>query len=226
MDDISQKTEKVNSDGEPNNDIRVISVPDAKCARCKPVTHNGFLGTLPKALESLRGKRRWVLWRWEPEGDGWTKPPYAPSGRRASIDNPNTWSTFDEVLQAYRKNGVDFDGIGFVLSEEEAAFDLDDCKDEREEFHPWALNLINQGRTYSEVTVSGGGLRIIGLADGPPVHTKRTVPETVAPNANGMSAEIYRRAKRYITISGNQIDKSVISLKNIDALIDKTCAEL
>jgi hypothetical protein len=45
------------------------------------------------------------------------------------------------------------------------------------------------------------------------------------PNAKGMSCELYRKANRYITITGNQIG-SAAELINIDTLIDRTLADL
>jgi len=74
--------------------------------------------------------------------------------------------------------------------------------------------------SYAEVTPSGTGIRILGLASGAALHRKFPVPK-----ANGMSIEIYRRADRYITISGAQIGGTA-ELANIDAQIDAVAAKL
>jgi putative DNA primase/helicase len=69
------------------------------------------------------------------------------------------------------------------------------------------------------VTPSGKGLRIIGLATGPSVHRKFAVP-------GGGSVEVYRNAKRYVTITGLALpghDPEVLA--RIDDAIDRTVAE-
>src|SRR5579871_4294459 len=59
----------------------------------------------------LRGKPRWVLWRYELRDTTWTKVPHQPNGRRASSTDAATWSSFGTVVSAYRAGG--WDGIGF-----------------------------------------------------------------------------------------------------------------
>jgi hypothetical protein len=106
------------------------------------------------------------------------------------------------------------DGVGFVLKDTPyAAFDLDDCfikvAECENEPAPWAKKLVESAGSYWELTPSGGGLRIIGTAEGDHVDTgKLSMPVG--------SLEIYRKATRYITITGVGEGE----LTNIDALID------
>src|SRR5262249_49941990 len=72
---------------------------------------------------------------------------------------------------------------------------------------------------YAEITVSGTGLRIIGTAKGDEVHRKHQITD-------GMSLETYRRTRRYITISGNQLPGTPSLLADIDPVIDDTVAQL
>src|SRR5262249_31709124 len=72
---------------------------------------------------------------------------------------------------------------------------------------------------YIEVTVSGSGLRVVGTAVGKPTHTRYKVV-----GHNGAGIELYRRAIRYITVSGLQVGNSD-TLPNIDALIDSLTAQ-
>ena len=71
---------------------------------------------------------------------------------------------------------------------------------------------------YIEVTVSGCGLRIIGTATGQETHTKYRIEGRI-----GAGIELYRRAVRYITVSGLQVGQSN-ALPNIDWLIDDIAA--
>jgi primase-polymerase (primpol)-like protein len=124
---------------------------------------DGPHGGLPQALEPLKTKPRWLLWRWEEKNGKRTKPPYQINGRRASIDKPDTWCPYEQAIE----NGGSFDGIGYVLSPEEAAFDIDDCRDKvTGEINPWALMLVDRANSYAEITVSGTGIRIIGTGEG------------------------------------------------------------
>src|SRR5262245_57778756 len=100
----------------------------------KPPTYMGDLANLPHALEPLTEQQRWVLWRWElrKDKDGkpkWTKPPIQPNGAYAKNNDPSTWATYTEVLDAMER--VEADGIGYELLDDQlTAIDLDDCRDE------------------------------------------------------------------------------------------------
>jgi hypothetical protein len=106
-------------------------------------------------------------------------------------------------------------GIGFALTDSDyAAIDLDKCRDpETGRIDAWAQDIIDRAPgAYVEATVSGTGLRVIGVAVGSEAHRKFTVSGEAA-------VEVYRKATRYITISCAQIGDCA-ELTNIDALID------
>src|SRR5262249_31020602 len=183
-----------------------------------PQTIQGDLRNLPSAIAPLTKLPYWVLWRWErpkKDSDKWTKVPYQPSGAKAKNNDPATWSPYAAVIAAADR----FDGIGFVLFEH-GAFDLDKVRDlSTGNIAPWAQKLIDDSQSYAEITVSGTGLRIIGTAKGDEVHRKHQI-------IDGMSLETYRRTRRYITISGNQLPGTPSLLADIDQIIDDTVAQL
>src|SRR5262249_29066179 len=72
--------------------------------------------------------------------------------------------------------------------------------------------------SYTEITPSGTGVRIIGWGNGP------KPPRTKLPVGDGVTCEFYRKATRYITMTGNQIGDA--PLVNIDAVMDATLDEL
>src|SRR5262249_6641292 len=186
-------------------------------------TFNGDLNVLPVALKSLSEKNQWVLWLWARGDSGkWTKPPLQARFpyRRAKNNDPATWSSHAEAAHAVQV-GIGH-GIGFVLTGTEiAAIDLDRCRDsETGAIDAWAKAIIDRASdAYIEVTVSGSGLRVVGTAIGKATHTRYK-----APGHNGAGIELYRRAVRYITVSGLQIGNSD-TLSNIDALIDNLASE-
>ena len=172
----------------------------------------------PAALKPLTYCDHWVIWRWEVNRQGKrTKVPYQPRqpNRKAQTDDVHTWATFAEARTAAQHA----DGIGFVLTHTEyVAFDIDDCRDAQTGvIHPWATNLIARANSYTEVTVSGTGIRIIGTGIGSELHLKKPV-------VDGVSCEIYRKATRYIVMTGQQIGDKPFA--NIDAVIDATKVEL
>jgi hypothetical protein len=181
---------------------------------------NGDLRQLPTALAPLTKLQHWVLWNYElnKKGDDWTKVPYQPNGRKAANNRPPTWSTYDDVI-AVANN---FTGIGFcLLNSGLAAFDIDDCRDPATGvIDPWATNLVNRAGSYTEITPSGTGLRIIGYGTGQEVQRKHS-------KINGIvSVETYRQTTRYITITGNPLPGAPAQLCNIDAVIEAVVAEL
>src|SRR5713101_1297498 len=160
-----------------------------------PGTHNGDLRHLPAALTDLVIETRWVIWRWQyvPARKKWTKVPFQPADprRKARSNDPSTWSSHDASVDVVESRKAD--GIGFMLKDSNvAAFDIDDCRNpETGEIASWAWKLVIEAASYTEVTVSGTGLRIIGLGAGPHVHRNQVMPGT-----DGGRIETYRRASR------------------------------
>ena len=139
----------------------------------RPVTFQGDLGNLPDALAPLKALPNWVCWKWEwkvnKNGVGkWTKPPLRPDNpqRYAKNNDPSTWGTYEEALAAF--DAGQCDGIGFnLLGTDIAAFDLDKCRDRTSgAIAPEAMAIVNRTQSYTEITPSGTGLRVIGTAAG------------------------------------------------------------
>ncbi len=147
----------------------------------------------------------------------WTKVPYQPNGGKASTTNPGTWSGYQTCIAALSGNG--FDGIGFnLLKSGIVAFDVDKCRDPMtDELKVQARELLQRcGNTYAEVTVSGTGIRIIGLGDS---EVNRQKKYDVG---DGVSVEVYRctETARYITVSGSVLPGHDGPLLNLDSVID------
>jgi primase-polymerase (primpol)-like protein len=175
----------------------------------KPPTYVADLTHLPKALERITGQKRWVVWRWEKRVkkngvETWTKPPYQCSYPliAAKSNDPNTWGTYQAAIAAVEAGLAD--GIGFMLKDSDvAAADLDHVRDAQTgEPLGWAKRLCLEADSlglYREITVSGSGLRFIGLSQGDELHRKFTFNRS-----SGAGIELYRNCGRYITISGLQ----------------------
>jgi hypothetical protein len=183
-------------------------------------------------LLPLLAQSRWVVWRLEGRNGG--KPSKVPHvaarpSLKASSKSSQDWCDFETALSVAHAHN--FDGVSFVLSPTVmttkpgeftpisdphlCAFDLDDCRDAATGvLAAWAQAVVEECASYTEITPSGTGLRIIGYgrAD-PPVHDKRPAPDAG-------SCEIFRKASKIITITGDALDGWDRPLANIDAAID------
>jgi hypothetical protein len=192
----------------------------------KPKTYNADLSRLPAALAPLTLEKRWVVWPWELRSSKngqpkWTKPPRQAGDpkRDARSNDPATWGSYEDAVAAVAAGNAD--GIGYMLKgSTTGAIDLDHCVErDSAKLDLWAERLHEEsGGAYHEITVSGGGLRIIGTVAGPEVHRRFTFDRNT-----GAGIEIYRNATRYITISGLQLG-SCAALPPLDDFIDKLLA--
>jgi putative DNA primase/helicase len=179
---------------------------------------------LSACLETLTREDRWLVYRLERRNGKLTKPPFRADDPRISAksNNPATWGRYGIAVQACADGKAD--GIGLALMNREensriAALDLDDCRNpENGVLLPWAQRLLDDCRSYAEITPSQRGIRIIGTATGAKLHRKLAVPE-------GGSVEVYRDAERYIVVTGDTLTPDITELGNIDALCDRIVAE-
>lgn len=158
--------------------------------------------SLPEPLAHLRQALRWVGWKWTQKPDGaWDKPPYRAAfpDFHASTTNPKTWAMLDTAERALAAGNID--GIGYVIREdaEHVFLDLDDCRDPiTGEIADWANSLVEECDSYTELTPSGAGLRIIGTHGGflsAPIDASYRLP-------CGGHGEVYFRGIRYVTMTG------------------------
>ena len=118
---------------------------------------------------------QWVCWRYEERKNSKgetrkTKVLKTPSAfsyngqpRNAKSDDPNTWRTFHQAVEAYRQHSNAYNGIGFVPKPEQSyvLIDIDDCISENG-ISPNAQQILERfGSTYAEKSVSGSGIHII-----------------------------------------------------------------
>jgi hypothetical protein len=113
--------------------------------------------------EAVRALPNWVVWRWEKRRNRHgavkkTKVPYnARTGKHGKSNDPRTWSSLDEAVTAYER---EYDGIGLCLSERLIAADLDGCYLDGV-IEPWAQQIVDELDSYTEITPSRTGLRVL-----------------------------------------------------------------
>jgi putative DNA primase/helicase len=144
-----------------------------------PLTPN--LAGIPAKLKAIS---HWLVWKSEEREGKSTKVPYSPrTGKKARVNDPKTWSTFDEAVEAHRKGG--YAGLGFVFWRVDPAgndgqqdagnvpplvgIDLDKCLNrEAGEIDPEAQTIVKQMDSYTEISPSGTGLHIWAVGRLPP----------------------------------------------------------
>jgi hypothetical protein len=186
----------------------------------RPTTHQGDLAKLPPALAPLVARAQWCIWRWTKRPDGsWQKPPFvaADPRRNASSTDPNTWTDFGTALAAVRAGHGD--GVTYVLTENDpfAAADLDHCRNPKtHSIDTWAQKFLARGRgAYVEITPSGEGLRIWGVADGAKAHRAFALEI----DGKSIKAELFRHTNKPLTVTGLELARVPV-LTGIDRLID------
>jgi putative DNA primase/helicase len=166
---------------------------------------------IPAELTALP---QWVLWRYQDRDGRQTKTPLNCMGYKADITNPENWSKFEDALKFASRPGF-CNGIGFAFSAGDpyCGIDLDDCyPNDAAECAPWAAGILERFRnTYSEVSPSGGGVKIWCLARAPRCGRW--------PIQDG-AVEVYDRA-RFFATTGRSIGTSVIvdHQSDIEALV-------
>src|SRR5689334_9028704 len=90
------------------------------------------------ALEDLRPGWQWVCFTKD-------KVPYTPSnGKRAEADDPTTWGTYEEAIEALRARPQMYVGIGreFLKEQGITGIDLDHSIDEQGNISEFAQHVL------------------------------------------------------------------------------------
>jgi putative DNA primase/helicase len=119
--------------------------------------------------DQLTVRHQWVNWRYvvrDPKAKP-TKVLFQPNGKAAKVNEPATWSPFEHCQIAYlepRAGTIPFAGVGYVLSGADpfCGFDFDHCRNpETGEIDPLILSYVLRLNSYSEISPSGTGLRVL-----------------------------------------------------------------
>jgi len=135
-----------------------------------------------------------LLWRLEDRDGKPSKTPYQVSGTLAKVNDPATWTTFENALTAYLQGG--FSGLGIALSGDDdlTGVDLDKCLNPNTgELDPEAARIVADLPTYCEISPSGRGLRLFAFGRLPQGGRRKG------------KVEMYESG-RYLTVTGHQFN--------------------
>lgn len=150
--------------------------------------------TFANIPDEMQKYPNWILWKLEDRGGKKAnKTPYSIDGKYARVNDPSTWSSFEEALRAYE--GSAYSGVGFVLTNTPfIGIDVDGCFDLKTgAITEVAADLLTMAATYAEISQSGTGFH---------AFLKGKLPD--GRNRNG-SFEMYGEGSaRYFVMTGNQ----------------------
>lgn len=151
---------------------------------------------IPQRLTELD---QWVCWKLSKTETRFTKVPISPkTGYQASSIDPRDWASFEAAMKRFLDDPV-LAGIGFIFTPDDGftGIDLDRCLDESANF-TWGKEIVDYLATYTEVSPSGRGVKLIVEGCKPPhVGCQR---KGLGPDQSGQ-IEIYDHA-RFFTITG------------------------
>jgi predicted transcriptional regulator len=140
-------------------------------------------------------------------------PCQALSGRKARTNQPKHWTSLDSAIHVIDAglHGHQWAGIGRLCNYDQdsiLALDIDHCILEDGSLNAYARRLVDSASTYTEVTPSGRGIRIIfkaALPDDCGVRSsKKLLPKRSILEYPKMEVQLFVR-RQYVTISGQHV---------------------
>jgi len=168
----------------------------------------------------LRNLAHWVCWKYiERSGKSTKCPVNAVHGWNASSTDPNSWCTFDEAFASYQKSDT-LAGVGFVFSADDpfCGIDLDDCIDAEGNLL-WGRDIIEMFDTYTEVSPSGRGVKLVFRGRKPP--NARCKADWFGQG----EVEIYDSG-RFFCITGQRFPGTPAEVNDRQDQLDALCSQL
>lgn len=160
----------------------------------------------------LQKHGRFCLWKYEQNKGRWTKVPYQPNAPQYGAASTN--AAHFTSLQAAMGARKGFDGVGLGIFGDIAAIDIDHCMNAAGELSQLAQNVIATMNSYTEISPSGKGIRIIFRAAGVKYdknayyinNQDAREPLQEWPEKQGLEVYIAGITNKYVTITGNAIN--------------------
>lgn len=155
------------------------------------------VATIPDQLKQID---RWAPWRlvWNAKREKYDKIPHRADNPNFGLSTakPDQWFTFDAAVRAVERNPDKFDGVGFCITGQTdiVMVDLDDCVVDGLPTD-WAADVALRLDSYTELSPSGEGMRIVVLGSAPFDWTNHDV-----------GIEVYAgHQNRFLTITGDHL---------------------
>jgi hypothetical protein len=156
-----------------------------------------------KIPQTLKSERRWAPWKavFNEKRQKFDKIPHQAQAPFYGISTakPERWYSYEQALKAYQDNPTLFAGVGYVMTRPHGivGIDLDNCVQDNT-IAPWALEVIEALGSYTEISPSGHGLRILAAGE---IANDWTNHET--------GIEVYGgNEPRFLTVTGQRLKTS------------------
>lgn len=149
--------------------------------------------------ERIKTDGKLCLWRYELRDGKKTKVPYSISGKKADPGNADDFAPFGRITEAFAKGG--HDGIGLMVEGPFSAIDVDDCTSDGK-LTDMAQDIVEMMDSYTEISPSGKGIRIIFDSEGADYDSTRYYI-----NNRNIHTEVYPAGCtiKYVTLTGNAV---------------------
>lgn len=155
---------------------------------------------------ALRNVDQWVMWSIVERDGKPTKIPFQVDGTAAKSNEPETWTTFAAVREAFATGK--FTGIGFVFTADDPyiGIDLDGCRDPKTgTVSEWAREIVKGLNTYAEVSPSQTGIKAFAIGCSPFTTGKKiTLADVPTIGDKSPAIEIYDQL-RYFAVTGLRV---------------------
>lgn len=194
----------------------------------KPQTRFTDAANLPSYLQE---QGRFCLWRYEKSKDGtrWTKVPYQPKAPQYGAASTNA-AHFTDMHTAL-DNAEGFDGLGLGIFGEVAAVDIDHCIDSTGKLSKLAQTVVETLDSYTEISPSGKGIRIIFRAAGVSYqkgayyinNQDARDPGEEWESKQGLEIYIAGMTNKYVTVTGRTIRATGVNerSKEVKQILDR-----
>lgn len=148
---------------------------------------------LPEELEELKSLRQWVCYKneWSERKQKNAKIPKNPAtGYGAKANDPKTWATYADAVEATQR--FNFDGVGFEFAAGYMGIDLDNVVDADGKINDTAAYIVAAIDSYTEYSPSGKGLHILCKCAG---------AKQIGSRNDAIGLEMYNNG-RFFTVTG------------------------
>lgn len=148
--------------------------------------------------EKVKKEYKWCLWK-RTQGK---KLLFNPKTHKVGDpSDETTFADFDFTIKEFNRGN--YDGIGIGVFNNICAIDIDHCIDDEKNVSDMAKDIIKKVNSYTEISPSGHGIRILFETDDTFVYDK----EKYYINNRSLGLEVYlaKATSKFVTITGNKI---------------------
>ena len=161
-----------------------------------------------KLPQELKDYPYFCGWKYETHNGRMTKVPKSIKGHNADNSNLADFCSFDDIMQQVDS----FDGIGIAITGDIAAIDIDHCIEDGK-LSDLAEEISGKLDSYTEISPSGKGIRIIGKTSGFSYDKEKYY---INNRRYGLEVYAARDKGQFVTITGNALnDKPVRDITEV-----------